>query len=164
MLRQIKRAVKFWREYAGSKPIHTVGDPELRDYVEWRRDYYTVRYVSAGKPLPQNAKLHPTDKTLQWELMLGKANLKWAHDKGLRGSAPRPTFAFTPKVKRVRPAFELAEYRLLYRTTRAHWGMREPAVARDTRGASRLRAPPREQRHASWRGQQPAYQGRHSPR
>jgi hypothetical protein len=23
--------------------------------------------------LPKNAKLHPTDKTLQWDMMLGKA-------------------------------------------------------------------------------------------
>ena len=118
MLRQIKRVVKFWRAFAGSKRIHDIGDAEFRDYVEWRRDYYTAHYVKLGKPLPHNAKLHPTDKTLAWEIMLGKAIIKWAHDKGLRGSKQLPTYTFTPKVKRVRPAFELAEYRILWRALR----------------------------------------------
>ena len=118
MLRQIKRVVKFWREYAGSKPLHTVGNAEFHAYVEWRRDYYTNHYVKLGNPLPHNAKLHPTDKTLQWEVMLGKAIIKWAHEKGLRGNKPLPTYTFTAKVKRVRPSFELAEYRVLWRALR----------------------------------------------
>jgi hypothetical protein len=50
MLRQIKRVVKFWREYAGSKRIHDIGDAVFSDYVEWRRDYYTNLYVKLGKP------------------------------------------------------------------------------------------------------------------
>jgi integrase len=111
MLRQIKRVVKFWKAYAGNKPVHAVGDAELRGYVDWRRDYY----ANLGAPLPPNAKLNPTDKTLQWELTLGKQILKWAHSRGLRGSKPLPTYAFTPKHKRVRPAFELPEYRILWR-------------------------------------------------
>ena len=32
------------------------------------------------------------------------------------GGQPLPTFSFTPKIKRVRPAFELFEYRRLLRT------------------------------------------------
>jgi integrase len=112
MLRQVRRVVKFWREYAGSKPIHLIGDAELRDYVEWRRDYY----ANSPKPIPRNAKLNPADKTLQWEIMLGKAIIKWAHEKGLRGSTPLPTYTFTPTLKRVRPAFDLQEYRRLWRT------------------------------------------------
>lgn len=111
MVRQIKRVVKFWRAYAGSKPIHGIGDKELREYVDWRRDYY----ANLGAPLPHNAKLNPADKTLQWEVMLGKAIIKWAHEQGLRGNKPLPTFTFNPKVKRVRPSFELTEYRLLWR-------------------------------------------------
>ena len=43
MLRQIERVVRFWKEYAGSRSISAVGDPELEDYVQWRRDYYTQR-------------------------------------------------------------------------------------------------------------------------
>ncbi len=111
MLRQIKRVVKFWKSYIGTKSIETVGDNELREYVQWRKDYY-----SKQKKLPKNAKVVPTDKTLQWEIMLGKAIIKWATERGLRGNKPNPTFSFTPKVKRVRPAFELPDYRILWRT------------------------------------------------
>jgi integrase len=115
MLRQIMRVVKFWKEHAGPKAVHMIGDVELRGYVDWRRDYYANKYVNVGLPLPCNAKLNPTDKTLQWEIMLGKQILKWAHSSGLRGSKPLPTYSFTPKLKRVRPPFELEEYRVLWR-------------------------------------------------
>lgn len=114
MLRQIKRVVKFWKEYAGKMPIHDVGDKELREFVEWRRDYYSDKYIKRGKPLPHNAKLNPADKTLQWEIMLGKAIIGWAHEKGLRGNKPFPIFTFTPKVKCVRPVFEKTEYGSLF--------------------------------------------------
>lgn len=116
MMRQVKRIARFWREYAGTKRVHDIGDSELREFVEWRRDYY----VNSGKPLPNNAKLHPTDKTIQFDLMVGKAIIKWAHDRGFRGNKPLPTFSFTPKFKRVRPAFTLAEYRMLVRAMRKH--------------------------------------------
>ena len=111
MLRQVKRASRFWFEYIGHVPIEFVGDKELREYLDWRRDYYT----RLGH-LPKNAKLVPVDKTLQWEIMLAKAVLKWAHEKGLRGTKPLPTFCFTAKRVRARPAFELYEYRLLLKT------------------------------------------------
>src|ERR1700733_10658355 len=92
-------------------PVETIDDKVMRDFIPWRRDYY-----SHFKKLPKNAKLHPTDKTLQWDVMLGKAIIKWAHEQGLRGKQPLPTVTFTPKKKRVRPAFELPEYRRLWRT------------------------------------------------
>ena len=114
MLRQVNRVVKFWKEYAGNKPIYSIGNEELRGYIDWRRDYY-ANLVKSGKPLPSNAKLHPAEKTLQWELTLGKQILKWAHGKGLGGNRPLPTYSFTPKHKRVRPAFEIPEYRKLWR-------------------------------------------------
>ena len=98
MLRQIRRVVRFWREYIGNRSIESVGDKEIKGYLEWRRDYYTRQ-----KQLPKNARLVPTDKTLQWEIMLGKAIIKWATERGLRGNKPAPTFSFTPKTKRVRP-------------------------------------------------------------
>jgi hypothetical protein len=41
-------------------------------------------------------------------MMLGKAVVKWAAD--LRGNKPPITVSFTPKKKRVRPAFEHWEY------------------------------------------------------
>jgi integrase len=111
MLRQIVRVVKFWREYAGAMPVEVIDDKVMRDFIPWRRDYY-----SNFKKLPRNARLHPTDKTLQWDMMLGKAIMKWAHEQGLRGKQSLPTATFTPKKKRVRPAFEIPEYRRLWRT------------------------------------------------
>jgi len=110
MLRQIKRVAKFWREYAGKKPIEAIDDKVLRNFIIWRKDYY-----SNIKKLPKNAKLNPTDKTLQWEMTQGKAFIKWAHEQGYRGKIALPTATFTPKKKRVRPAFELVEYRKLWR-------------------------------------------------
>jgi integrase len=111
MLRQIVRVVKFWREYAGAMPVEAIDDKVMREFIPWRRDYY-----SKFKILPKNARLHPTDKTLQWDMMLGKAIVKWAHEQGFRGKQSLPTATFTPKKKRVRPAFEIPEYRRLWRT------------------------------------------------
>jgi len=112
MLRQIVRVSRFWVSYAGKKPIDRIGDVELRGYVEWRRSYYST----LPGPLPRNAKLNPTDKTIQWELTLAKSIVKWAHERGYRGKAQLPTYAFTAKLKRVRPAFESQEYQSLLDT------------------------------------------------
>ena len=90
--------------------VEAIDDKVMREFIPWRRDYY-----SNFEKLPKNAKRHPTDKTLQWDLMLGKAIVKWAAEQGLRGKQPAITVAFTPKKKRVRPAFERWEYRLLWR-------------------------------------------------
>ena len=110
MLRQIVRVSKFWREYAGELAVEAI-DKVMREFIPWRRDYY-----ASFKELSKNAKLHPADKTLQWDMMLGKAMVKWAAEQGLRGKQPAITVTFTPKKKRVRPAFERWEYRLLWRT------------------------------------------------
>ena len=110
MLRQIKRVVRFWLAYADGKLITAIGDKELRDYVQWRRDYYTQRPNEAQK---RNVKVNPTDKTLQFDLMIAKAVIKWAQQQGWRGLLPLPTFTYTPKKKRVRPAFEMNDQRLL---------------------------------------------------
>ena len=110
MLRQIVRVSKFWREYAGEFAVEAIDDKVMREFIPWRRDYY-----STFKKLPKNAKLHPTDKTLQWDMMLGKAIVKWAHEQGLRGKQAAITVTFTPKKKRVRPAFERWEYRKLWK-------------------------------------------------
>lgn len=113
MLRQILRVGQFWREYAGTRTIEAIDDKVLRDYIPWRKAYYHHKAV-----LPKNAKLNPTDKTLQWEVMLGKMLVKFAHEKGYRGNKPLPTFTFTAKLKRVRPAFKRTEYVQLYRLLR----------------------------------------------
>jgi integrase len=111
MLRQIVRVSKFWREYAGHLAVEAIDDKVMREFIPWRRDYY-----SKFEKLPKNAKRHPTDKTLQWDMMLGKAIIRWVHEHGLRGNKPPITVTFTPKKKRVRPAFEQWEYRQLWRT------------------------------------------------
>ncbi|MGY3370248.1 integrase [Bradyrhizobium sp. GM2.4] len=123
MLRQIRRVSKFWREYAGHLAIEDIDDRVMRDFIPWRRDYYASFEV-----LPKNAKRHPTDKTLQWDMMLGKAIVKWAAEQGLRGDRPNITATFTPKKKRVRPAFEQWEFRQLWRTL-----CRRIKTARDVR-------------------------------
>jgi integrase len=107
-MRQIERVSQFWAAYAGSKLITSIGNNELKDYVAWRRDYYTTHPTKH-----HNAKKYPQDKTIQWDIMLGKAIIKWAHERGYRGMIPLPTFTFVPKKKRVRPAFEMGEYRKL---------------------------------------------------
>jgi len=83
MLRQIKRVVKFWREYIGDQCIESVGNKELSGYIEWRKSYY-----AQFKTLPKNAKLNPADKTLQWETTLAKSIIRWAHEQGYRGDQP----------------------------------------------------------------------------
>jgi hypothetical protein len=123
MLRQIIRVSKFWREYAGRLAVEAIDDKVMREFIPWRRDYY-----SNFEKLPKNAKRHPTDKTLQWDMMLGKAIVKWAAEQGLRGKQAAITVTFTPKKKRVRPAFERWEYRLLWRTLSKRIG-----TARDKR-------------------------------
>jgi hypothetical protein len=49
-------------------------------------------------------------------LRLINADMVFGTHKGYRGDQPLPTFSFTPKTKRVRPAFELFEYRRLLRS------------------------------------------------
>jgi integrase len=111
MLRQIIRVSKFWREYAGHLAVDAIDDKVMREFIPWRRDYY-----AKFPKLPKNAKRHPTDKTLQWDMMLGKAIVRWAHEQGLRGNKPLVSVTYTPKKKRVRPAFEQWEYCRLWRT------------------------------------------------
>jgi integrase len=110
MLRQIIRVSKFWREYAGKLAIEAIDDKVMREFIPWRRDYY-----ADFKKLPKNAKRHPADRTIQFDMMVGKAIVRWAAEQGLRGNRPAITATFTPKKKRVRPAFELSEFRALWR-------------------------------------------------
>jgi len=111
MLEQIVRVSKFWREYTGHLAVEAIDDKVMRAFIPWRRDYY-----ASFDKLPKNAKLHPTDTTLQWEMILGKAIVRWAAEQGLRGKQPAISVTFTARKKRARPAFEMPEYRRLWRT------------------------------------------------
>lgn len=111
MLRQMKRVSKFWHEYCGKKDIEKINDAVLRDYVEWRRDYY--RRMPKDQ-IPQNAKLNPADKTLEWETTFALTLLKYAHERGYRGNLPLPKFRYKAERNRTRPPFTTEEYRRLY--------------------------------------------------
>lgn len=130
MLYQIKRVSPFWVEFAGRKATDAIDDRVLREFIGWRKNYYV------GKPLPKNAKLHPTDKSLQFDLMIGKMVVRWAHDKGYRGTRPMPTFAYTPKNVRVRPHISATEFRKIRDGFRA-W-IDEPVHSEDWRRTRQL--------------------------
>jgi integrase len=115
MLRQIKRVSKFWHEYCGKKPIDKIDNAVLRDYVDWRRDYY--RRMPANKR-PKNHSLNPADKTLEWETTYALTVIKFAHERGYRGNKPLPKFRHTAQRAKTRPAFTLAEYSRLYKGIR----------------------------------------------
>src|SRR3954468_23778524 len=67
MLRQIKRVSKFWRAYAGHLAVEEIDDKVMREFIPWRRDYY-----SKIPKMPKNAKRHPADRTIQFDVMVGK--------------------------------------------------------------------------------------------
>ena len=41
MLRQMVRVSRFWHAYCGKRAVDGITNEVLRDYVAWRRDYYT---------------------------------------------------------------------------------------------------------------------------
>lgn len=105
MLRQIKRTSKFWKEFFGDKRVEAVDDADFQEFVEWRRDYYLER------PLPRNAKPVPTDKEIEFNIQVGKSIIKWAMQKGWRDRSI--TFSYTAEKFRVRPAFDLTDFKKL---------------------------------------------------
>ena len=42
MLRQIIRVSKFWRDYAGQLAVEAIDDKVMREFIPWRRDYYSL--------------------------------------------------------------------------------------------------------------------------
>jgi integrase len=80
-----------------------------------------------------NAKLNPADKTLQWELTLGKSLLKYAHEKGYRGKTQLPTYTLKAVKKIVRPAFSVAEYNALYKEMRKWINEEQNPIRKHTR-------------------------------
>ena len=71
--------------------VEKVDNGVLQGFIAWRKDYY--HRMPAAK-VPKNARLNPADKTLQWELTLGKTILKYAQERGSRGTKPLPTFTY----------------------------------------------------------------------
>lgn len=115
MLRQIRRVNKFWHEYCGKRVIEKIDNAVLRDYVDWRRDYY--RRMPAEQR-PRNHSLNPSDKTLEWETTHALTVLKWATERGYRGNLPMPKFRHKAQRATTRPPFSIAEYTKLYKQLR----------------------------------------------
>ena len=115
MLRQIRRVSKFWHEYCGKKPVDKIDNALLRDYVDWRRDYY---HRMPAEQRPKNHSLNPADKTLEWETTFALTVLKFAQERGYRGNKPVPTFRHKAQRTKTRPAFTLREYSVLYKDIR----------------------------------------------
>jgi len=107
MLRQIKRVAKFWREYCGTKSVSNMDNAVLQDYISWRKDYY---HRMPEDKRPRNYKINPADKTLEWEMTLGKTLIKFAYERGYRGQTQLPTYRFNAERAIVRPTFTVAEY------------------------------------------------------
>jgi len=107
MLYQIKRVVKFWREYCGKMAVDKIDNAVLQDYIPWRKDYYGN--MPADK-VPKQAKPNPADQTLAWETILAKTLLKFAHERGYRGKAQLPTWRYIASNKITRPTFTKPEY------------------------------------------------------
>jgi integrase len=131
MLRQIKRVSKFWHEYCGKRAVDTVDNAVLRDYVDWRRDYY--RRIPEHQR-PKQYSLNPADKTLEWETTFALTVLKYAHERGYRGNKPLPKFRHKAQRAKTRPAFTVEEYRRLYKEMRRWmWEERDNPKFRYTR-------------------------------
>lgn len=114
MLRQHQRCAVFFREFAGNRTLEHVNDALLEGYAEWRFAYYQRN----PQRIRRNVKPVPQAKSIQFELTAFKQVLKWAWARGWAGKTPLPTYAYNPKLERVRPAFELNEWREFYRTLR----------------------------------------------
>jgi integrase len=115
MLKQIRRVSKFWIAYCGKTPVSKIDNAKLADYIQWRKDYYSL--MPADK-IPKAAKKHPTDSTLVWETTLAKTLIKFAHERGYRGNSQLPTWRYKAERRIVRPAFTPAEYKKEYEQMR----------------------------------------------
>ncbi len=111
-LRQIIRIARFWGEYCGTTTIDRIDNAKLIGYVEWRRNYYHNK-IKEGITLPKNAKLNPQDRTIEYDVILAKSLIKYAHERGYRGKTQLPTWRYITKHDTVRPALTLSEYIVL---------------------------------------------------
>jgi integrase len=115
MLRQIVRVSKFWHEYCGKKAVDAIDNSVLREYVDWRRDYYLRMPVEKR---PKNHSMNPADKTLEWETTFALTVLKYATERGYRGNKPQPSYRHKAQLAKTRPAFTIKEYSRLYKAIR----------------------------------------------
>lgn len=112
-LRQIKRKARFWHEYMGNTQMHKITNALLRDYVDWRRDYY--HRIPADKR-PRNHKLNPADKTLQDETVFALSVLKWAAERGYVSQSKKLDAYYKADRTTARPHFTQADFAKLVET------------------------------------------------
>lgn len=112
-LRQIKRKAKFWHEYMGSTQMHKITNALLRDYVDWRRDYYHRMPVDKR---PRNCSLNPADKTLQDETVFALSVLKWAAERGYISESKKLDTYYKAERTIARPPFTQTDYDKLLAT------------------------------------------------
>ena len=122
-LRQIQRKAKFWHAYAGKKKVSEINDAVLRDYVDWRRDYY---HKMKPEKRPGNCSLNPADKTLQDETVFALSVLKWATERGYRGERSMPKYFFKAERAIARPFFTKADYAKVLETLQARIPAAQP--------------------------------------
>lgn len=112
-LRQIKRKAKFWHEYMGSTQMHKITNALLRDFVDWRRDYY---HCMPAEKRPRNHKLNPADKTLQDETVFALSVLKWAAERGYISNSKKLDTYYKADRTIARPHFTQTDYATLLDT------------------------------------------------
>lgn len=115
-LYQIKRKAKFWHEYMGSTQMHKVTNALLRDYVDWRRDYY---HRMKPEKRPRNCALNPADKTLQDETVFALSVLKWAAERGYVSESKKLDCYYKAERTTARPHFTQADYAKVIDTLQA---------------------------------------------
>jgi integrase len=122
-LRQIKRKAKFWHEYMGATQMHKITNALLRDYVDWRRDYY---HRMLPEQRPQNCSLNPADKTLQDETVFALSVLKWAAERGYISESKKLDAYYKAERTTARPHFSQADYTKLIDTLQTRIGAAKP--------------------------------------
>lgn len=123
-LRQIKRKAKFWHEYMGSTQMHKITNALLRDYVDWRRDYY---HRMPAEKRPRNHKLNPADKTLQDETVFALSVLKWAAERGYISESKKLDAYYKADRTTARPHFTQADYATLIDTLQKRIAAAKPS-------------------------------------
>ncbi|MEP0942024.1 MAG: site-specific integrase [Rhizobiaceae bacterium] len=114
---------RYLTAYFGRKPITSIREPQLYDYIEWRRTYWTegpgrddqyVVYERNGRQLRRPAvHKEPSLNTLKREANVIRGLFKFAVRKGFLNTADIPRLELGRTVKSKRPAFTKEEFNKL---------------------------------------------------
>jgi len=101
MIRNHKRVMMTWTSFWGDTQITKITANMMERGVEWRR-----------------ALRKTTDTNIQMEMMMQKQVLRWCVRQGWLNQVP--LYTYIAKKRIVRPAFDILEYRKLYRGLRRY--------------------------------------------